>query len=42
MSTIEPTARPLTLAEKVWNDHLVKKGEDGSPDLISIDLHLAH
>ena len=23
-------AGPLTLAEKVWNDHLVAKGEDGS------------
>src|SRR6195952_4385103 len=31
-----------TLAEKVWNDHLVVKGEDGSPDLIYIDLHLVH
>jgi len=33
---------PKTLAEKVWNDHLVVKGEDGSPDLIYIDLHLVH
>lgn len=33
---------PLTLAEKVWRDHLVVKGEDGSPDLIYIDLHLVH
>jgi 3-isopropylmalate/(R)-2-methylmalate dehydratase large subunit len=32
----------LTLAEKVWRDHLVVKGEDGSPDLIYIDLHLVH
>src|SRR5690349_13912899 len=32
----------LTLAEKVWRDHLVKKGEDGTPDLIYIDLHLVH
>jgi len=32
----------LTLAEKVWNDHLVVKGKDGSPDLIYIDLHLVH
>ena len=32
----------LTLAEKVWNDHLVAKGEDGSPDLLYIDLHLIH
>jgi 3-isopropylmalate/(R)-2-methylmalate dehydratase large subunit len=31
-----------TLAEKVWNDHLVVQGEDGSPDLIYIDLHLVH
>jgi 3-isopropylmalate/(R)-2-methylmalate dehydratase large subunit len=31
-----------TLAEKVWNKHLVSKGEDGTPDLIYIDLHLLH
>ncbi|WP_375405762.1 3-isopropylmalate dehydratase large subunit [uncultured Amnibacterium sp.] len=31
-----------TLAEKVWADHLVKRGEDGAPDLIYIDLHLIH
>lgn len=31
-----------TLAEKVWDDHVVVKGEDGSPDLIYIDLHLVH
>ncbi|SDS49734.1 3-isopropylmalate dehydratase large subunit [Microterricola viridarii] len=35
-------ARPRTLAEKVWDAHLVKKGEDGTPDLIYIDLHLVH
>ena len=33
---------PLTLAEKVWNNHLVAKGENGSPDLLYIDLHLVH
>lgn len=33
---------PRTLAEKVWDDHLVVKGEDGTPDLIYIDLHLVH
>ena len=32
-------ARPRTLAEKVWDDHLVVKGENGEPDLIYIDLH---
>jgi 3-isopropylmalate/(R)-2-methylmalate dehydratase large subunit len=36
------TSKPLTLAEKVWNDHLVAKGENGSPDLLYIDLHLVH
>ena len=43
MST-EATAssRPRTLAEKVWDDHLVVKGENGEPDLIYIDLHLVH
>ncbi|ARJ05876.1 3-isopropylmalate dehydratase large subunit [Cnuibacter physcomitrellae] len=35
-------SRPRTLAEKVWDAHLVKKGEDGTPDLIYIDLHLVH
>ena len=34
--------KPRTLAEKVWDDHLVVKGEDGTPDLIYIDLHLVH
>jgi 3-isopropylmalate/(R)-2-methylmalate dehydratase large subunit len=33
---------PLTLAEKLWRDHLVVKGENGAPDLIYIDLHLIH
>jgi len=33
---------PKTLAEKVWADHLVKKGQNGEPDLIYIDLHLVH
>lgn len=31
-----------TLAEKVWADHIVKKGEGGAPDLLYIDLHLVH
>ena len=38
--------KPLTLAEKVWRDHIVVPGEekDGqrSPDLLYIDLHLVH
>jgi 3-isopropylmalate/(R)-2-methylmalate dehydratase large subunit len=36
------TAVARTLAEKVWADHLVVKGENGEPDLIYIDLHLVH
>ena len=35
-------AEKLTLAEKVWNDHIVKKGENGEPDLLFIDLQLLH
>lgn len=31
-----------TMAEKVWNDHIVKRGEGGAPDLLYIDLHLVH
>lgn len=33
---------PRTLAQKVWDDHLVVTGENGNPDLIYIDLHLVH
>ncbi|MDD9208132.1 3-isopropylmalate dehydratase large subunit [Georgenia sp. 10Sc9-8] len=31
-----------TLAEKVWQDHVVREGTDGAPDLLYIDLHLVH
>ena len=31
-----------TLAEKIWDAHVVTKGVDGQPDLIYIDLHLVH
>ncbi len=31
-----------TLAEKVWDNHLVRRGEDQEPDLLYIDLHLVH
>ncbi len=30
-----------TLAEKIWDDHLVRRVE-GEPDLLYIDLHLVH
>jgi 3-isopropylmalate/(R)-2-methylmalate dehydratase large subunit len=39
-------ARPRTLAEKVWDGHVVVSGSSGegasAPDLIYIDLHLVH
>ncbi|MCL2455337.1 MAG: 3-isopropylmalate dehydratase large subunit [Micrococcales bacterium] len=31
-----------TLAEKVWEAHVVRAGEGGAPDLLYIDLHLVH
>jgi 3-isopropylmalate/(R)-2-methylmalate dehydratase large subunit len=31
-----------TLAEKVWDAHLVRHGANGEPDLLYIDLHLLH
>ena len=33
--------RPRTLAEKVWDRHVVRSAE-GEPDLLYIDLHLVH
>ncbi len=39
-------ARPRTMAEKVWDDHVVVTGggtgEAREPDVIYIDLHLVH
>ncbi|MFF5226569.1 3-isopropylmalate dehydratase large subunit [Dactylosporangium sp. NPDC000521] len=34
-------ARPRTLAEKVWDAHVVRSAA-GEPDLLYIDLHLVH
>jgi 3-isopropylmalate/(R)-2-methylmalate dehydratase large subunit len=34
-------SRPRTLAEKVWDRHVVRTAE-GEPDLLFIDLHLVH
>ncbi|WP_433289029.1 3-isopropylmalate dehydratase large subunit [Pseudonocardia sp. CA-142604] len=31
-----------TLAEKVWERHVVRRGEGDEPDLLYIDLHLVH
>ncbi|NBX66155.1 MAG: 3-isopropylmalate dehydratase large subunit [Proteobacteria bacterium] len=35
------TAKPLTLFEKIWNSHVVKKHEDGTC-VLYIDRHLVH
>ena len=32
---------PSTLAEKVWERHVVHRA-DGEPDLLYVDLHLVH
>jgi 3-isopropylmalate/(R)-2-methylmalate dehydratase large subunit len=31
-----------TLAAKVWDAHVVRRGSNGEPDLLYIDLHLIH
>jgi 3-isopropylmalate/(R)-2-methylmalate dehydratase large subunit len=41
MVGVTPDPQPRTLAEKVWNDHVVRS-VDGEPDLLYIDLHLLH
>ena len=35
------SAAPRTLAEKIWESHVVYAGEDGR-DLLYVDLHLIH
>ncbi len=37
----KPPTRPLTLFEKIWNDHVVHTAPDGTCTLY-IDLHLVH
>src|SRR2546425_8575614 len=32
---------PMTLSQKVWEQHVVHRAE-GEPDLLYIDLHLVH
>ncbi len=40
-ATASPMSTPTTLAEKVWNRHVVHSAA-GEPDLLYIDLHLVH
>jgi 3-isopropylmalate/(R)-2-methylmalate dehydratase large subunit len=35
-------ARPRTLFEKVWDDHLVRAQTESTPAVLYIDLHLVH
>lgn len=42
MTSPVDTKTKLTLAEKVWRDHVVSKGSGDEPDLIFIDLQLLH
>src|SRR5207342_2402898 len=39
--TIEAMRTPSTLAEKVWERHVVHRA-DGEPDLLYVDLYLVH
>jgi 3-isopropylmalate/(R)-2-methylmalate dehydratase large subunit len=39
--TSQPAAPPRTLAQKVWDEHVVRSAP-GEPDLLYIDLHLVH
>lgn len=34
--------KPRTLLDKIWDSHLVEAGDENIPDIIYIDLHLAH
>jgi 3-isopropylmalate/(R)-2-methylmalate dehydratase large subunit len=36
------SARPRTIVEKIWDEHVVVAGTDGAPDVLGIDLHLVH
>ncbi len=36
------TSAPRTLADKLWDRHVVNHGTGGDPDLLYIDLHLVH
>ncbi|HLN15242.1 MAG TPA: 3-isopropylmalate dehydratase large subunit [Acidimicrobiales bacterium] len=39
--TADERGRPRTLADKVWESHVIRSA-DGEPDLLFVDLHLVH
>ncbi|MHB1517987.1 MAG: 3-isopropylmalate dehydratase large subunit [Acidimicrobiales bacterium] len=41
-TSAEQPRGPRTLADKVWESHVVHKGVEGEPDILFIDLHLVH
>jgi 3-isopropylmalate/(R)-2-methylmalate dehydratase large subunit len=41
MTAVPARNRGLTLAEKLWDSHVVRR-EPGEPDLLYVDLHLTH
>src|SRR3954449_5074893 len=41
MSFVNGSAKPRTIIEKVWDNHLVAQRE-GAPTLLYVDLHLVH
>ncbi len=43
MTATHPThARPRTIVDKIWDEHVVAPGVDGAPDVLGVDLHLVH
>jgi 3-isopropylmalate/(R)-2-methylmalate dehydratase large subunit len=34
--------RPRTVVDKIWDEHVVVRGTDQIPDVLSVDLHLIH
>jgi 3-isopropylmalate/(R)-2-methylmalate dehydratase large subunit len=40
-SRTDSTARPRTLVEKIWDDHIVAE-DAGAPSVLYVDLHLVH
>lgn len=41
-SPVASKEEKLTLAEKIWRDHVISYGKGDQPDLIFIDLQLLH
>jgi len=42
MSIADAIERPRTLAEKIWDAHVVRAGTTSTPAILYVDLHLVH